>query len=159
AYTLYLQAKAMIASETDEAYAAVVTLLKRAVSIDPTFVDAWTELARNYANQAGFGMIPFTEGHALAETAATRALEMSPDSAGANCVLGLIKMERDHNFREAARLMMRGLKQDSASELCLTRMAELLVPLGKSDGAISIAQYLGARDPLSARSYLNLAAS
>jgi TolB-like protein/Flp pilus assembly protein TadD len=157
AFTLYLEAKAIVATESEDAYALAVELLKQAVTLDPSFVAAWVELARTYSNQAGIGLRPFREGNVLAQEAIERARAVSLHDAGAVCTLAGIKMDVDHDVIEASRLVLEGLRTDPASETCLRRLSSLRGFIGRFEGSIEISNHLIERDPLTISHYINLA--
>src|SRR5262249_33960356 len=57
AYVLYLEARELGLQGTAEAFAKSDALLRQALEIDPRYAPAWDELARNFADKTGMGLL------------------------------------------------------------------------------------------------------
>jgi TolB-like protein len=62
AYALYLQARELARQGTAEAFAKSDALYRQVLEIDPRYVPAWDQLARNFANKTGMGLLSNQEG-------------------------------------------------------------------------------------------------
>lgn len=150
AYSLYLKAHHLTWQNTSEAYDQAVTLLQKAISIDPDYVQAWSELAAVYSGQASSGLRPIDEGYELARLAANKALEINPDFARGYAWMGRISLGYDNNFPAAAKFLERGLELEPTNTQVLTGAGRLSQSLGRQDQAIAIGKHLVARDPVNA---------
>lgn len=61
-----------------------------AVKIEPSYADAWAGLADAYSAMANYNFMPPREGLDKARQAATRAVELSPDSGRANGAIAYV---------------------------------------------------------------------
>ena len=99
AYALYLQAKQLGWQSTAEAFQQSDALYRKVQSIDPLYAPAWAELAHNFANETGQGLLPNKEGFAQAREAAMKAVAIDPEYALAHARLGFISMTGDNDLR------------------------------------------------------------
>jgi adenylate cyclase len=159
AYALYLQARHLGRQITAEALEQSIALYQQALAIDPDYAAAWDGLAANYNNQAGLGLMPVTEGYALAREALEKALAINPDYAPAHAGLGWIAMTYGNELTQAARHVERALQLDPADTGIIGNAAMLLFILGRMDEAIALGEYANARDPVDPVGHANLGAS
>jgi adenylate cyclase len=159
AYALYLQARHLGRLITAEAVEQSIALFEQALAIDPEYPAAWTGLAVNYNNMAGYGLLPRHEAYAKAREATEKALAIDPDYARANAQLGWIAMRYDNDLAQAARHFERALQLDPADITIIGAAASLLRSLGRLDESIAIQEYVAARDPVHPIVHSNLAGS
>src|SRR5215475_6695694 len=95
AYALYLQARELGRQLTPEAFAKSDALLRQVLEIDPRYAPAWNQLAVNFINKAGNGLMPSQEGYARAREAAEKALAIDPDYALTHSLLGWTAMSEN----------------------------------------------------------------
>jgi len=86
AYDLYLQARRERATNSYGGLEAVEDLLKGALLIDPDFVDAKTELASSYIQQAETGLMDRSDAFAEVIAITDQVLATNPDNAVARAV-------------------------------------------------------------------------
>jgi adenylate cyclase len=145
AYALVLQARHLTNQASAEGFEQSIALYQQALAIEPEYAAAWDGLARNYAAQANYGLLPAAEGAALAREAAERALAIDPDFAPAHARLGWIAMVFDSDLAQAARHFERTLELEPAN---LANAAALLLSLDRLEEAIPLLEYVTARDPV-----------
>jgi len=86
AYDLYLQALKQRATFSFGGLAASEQLLKGALTIDPNFLDAKTELASNYLHQLETGSMSQDDALAAALAMTGQVLTLDPDNVGARAI-------------------------------------------------------------------------
>ena len=137
AYALYLQAKQLGWQSTAEAFQQSDALYRKVQSIDPLYAPAWAELAHNFANETGQGLLPNKEGFAQAREAAMKAVAIDPEYALAHARLGFISMTGDNDLAGAAEHYKRALALDPADLDVLRSSGLLLQSLGRLDVAMA----------------------
>jgi TolB-like protein/Tfp pilus assembly protein PilF len=156
AYALYLQARQLDRQFTAESIEQSVVLYQQALAIDPEYAPAWAGLAKNYAFQAGAFLVPFDEGFRLAREAANRALAIDPEYAEAYARLGTIAMYYDGDLAAAARHIERALELDPTNTDIIADAAFQARNLGRLEEAISLQEYVVARDPMNPNGHSRL---
>jgi TolB-like protein/Tfp pilus assembly protein PilF len=152
AYTLYLQARQLSGQVTREGYEQSIALYKQALAIDPSYVAAWNELAHSYTQQGEEGLRPSNEAYRLAREAAGKALSIDPDYAPAYATLGLIAHTYDGDLKAAAGHIEHALALQPNS---INEAASLALSLGRCDTAITMYEFMLARDPVNVGSHHN----
>jgi TolB-like protein/Flp pilus assembly protein TadD len=156
AYALYLQARELGRQLNPEAFAKSDALLRQVLEIDPRYAPAWSELARNFANKAGNGLMPSQEGLTRAREAAEKALAIDPDYGPAYSTLGRIAMYSDNDLAGAARHFERALALDATDLDVLRNAAAFLQNLGRLDEALALGEAVVRRDPVNVTALFNL---
>jgi serine/threonine protein kinase/lipoprotein NlpI len=160
AYSLYLQARHLGRQREAESLEQSNALYKQVIQIDPNYAGAWLGLAANYSTQSVYGMMhPASEGYRLCREAAERGLAIDPSNPEAHARLGRIALSFDHDLAAAARHFSKALELDPGNIDTLSSAAILVRALGRADEAVSIMEYVVARDPVNARSHQRLAAA
>jgi TolB-like protein/thioredoxin-like negative regulator of GroEL len=156
AYALYLQAKQLARQFTAEAFEKSDALYHQVLEIDPRYAPAWSELARNFINEAVFGMESSQEGLARAREMAEKALATDPDYAPAHAQLGNIaKLQNDD--AGAANHYERALALDPTDLSVVGNAADFLgVSLGRLDEGLALSEAVVRRDPVDTTSLTNL---
>jgi len=121
--------------------------LKQALTIDPGYAAAWSELGRAYSNQAINGLIPADTGFDRARDSHKRALASDPDHAPALSRLGWSAM-MEGNLSESAKFMQQALKADPRSLVVLSNSATFLNNLGRYEEAVALSKYAVSIDPI-----------
>ena len=154
AFALFLQARQLFRQGTAESLQQSVALYEQALAIEPDHAASWAGLANNYVTQAASsGLLPLDEGFRLAREAANRALEIDPEYAEAYSRLGRIAMLYDGDLAAAARHLERALALDPTNTDVIGRAAILAADLGRLDEAITLGEYVIARDPVNSTSH------
>jgi TolB-like protein/cytochrome c-type biogenesis protein CcmH/NrfG len=147
-YALYLQAHHMARHGTSEDWEKSNALYQRALAIDPNYAKAWSGLADNYVQQAGWGLRPLNEGQTLARETANQALAIDPDYAPAHATLSIIALGYDKDLEAAARHLEHAMALEPANPEILSMVARLAANFGRLDEAIAIGEYIVNRDPV-----------
>ncbi|MBT8052249.1 MAG: tetratricopeptide repeat protein [Gammaproteobacteria bacterium] len=156
AFALFLQARQLSRSGTEEAYQRSSELYQESLSIDPNYAAAWNGLAVNYFKQFSRGIRYFDDGYGRAREAARKALDADPAYSPAFATLGLIAMDDANDLVEAARHFERALELAPHDLEIIRHVVVLLQGLGRLDEAIALGQYAIGRDPVNAPNYANL---
>ncbi len=93
AYDLYLQALKQRATFSHGGLEAAEQLLKGALTIDPNFLDAKTELASNYLHQLETGLMNKDDAFAAVRAITDQVLEFRPNQVGARAIQAYIRAE------------------------------------------------------------------
>ncbi|PYK29604.1 MAG: hypothetical protein DME57_09745 [Verrucomicrobia bacterium] len=156
AYALFLQGAQLGRQKTAEGYEKSDALYRQALEIDPRYVPAWSELARNSLNKLGSSFVSRQEGLARAREAVQKALAIDPDYAPTHIRLGNIaKVEGDD--AGAAKHFERALALDPTDISALTSACTLLVNLGRVDEGLALNEAVVRRDPVNTATLDNLA--
>jgi tetratricopeptide (TPR) repeat protein len=156
AYALFLQARHLGNLLTPEGWEQSNILYQQALSIDPDYAVAWAGLGRNYINLAGYNLLPPEEGYPKALEAANRALAIDPENAIAYSVLGWTAMMNDGELAVAAKYLERAMESEPTNISVIGHTADLVMRLGRLDEAITLSEYVAARDPVNPVNHLNL---
>jgi adenylate cyclase len=156
AYGPYLQARELGRQQTAEAFAKSDALYRQVLEIDPRYAPAWNELARNFVNKVGMGLLPNQEGFAHAREAVEKALAIDPDDAKANTTRGLVAIYGDNDLAGAARHFQRALALDPTDVAVLGNAGLFLQSLGRLDEALALEEAVVRRDPVNVTPLFNL---
>jgi DNA-binding winged helix-turn-helix (wHTH) protein/Flp pilus assembly protein TadD len=151
AFDLYLRGKVKAGSVKRKETEAAITLLERAVSIDPTFAEAFAQLARTYHRMA-FLFSSDTERDDLlenAEVAMEAALNLHPDLAEGHFVRGLILWTHAKGFphEQAVQSYKRSLKIDPHADETLHQLSMIYGHIGLLDEALDAVRKAIAINP------------
>src|SRR5262245_38306171 len=147
AYTLYLQARQLGRQLTPEAFTQSDALFRQVLEIYPRYAPAWSELARNFRNEAAAGLLPTSEGSARAREALEKALAIDPNYAPAYSGLGRIAASKN-DFVSAAKHFKRALALDPSDPSVLGDTATFLQNLGRNEEALALDEAVVRRDPI-----------
>jgi TolB-like protein len=156
AYTEYLLAVNDLNSVSSETLASAIRHLDEAVRLDPTYARAFAMQGRAYIALLDWGAIGKAEATSAARNAASKALDLVPDSAEAIAVLGVTEL-RDRNFELARQLLEKAIADSPNDPLALEYYAEFLAMDARPNEAIEALQRLIRIDPLSESAHTLLA--
>ena len=159
AYSLFLQAQHLRKLQTEDSLLATEELYKQSLAIQPDYAPSWIGLGSVYDNQVMVGLIPQSEGYALAKEAIEKALQIDSESADAWDSLGWVTDKFDGDIAQAATYVERALQKAPHDLEILASAARMLQNLGRLDEAIVIRRYVVARDPLNPIRHNNIGAS
>lgn len=157
AYDLYLQARKERATYSFGGLQAAEELLKGALTIDPDFLDAKTELASNYLHQFETGLMNQNDAFAAALAIADQVLAVRPDDVGARAIHLFASAEPDGREGSADAIFdtVRKLEDlvvehpdEYQARVLLTRMLQGLKQLDK---ALDLQLIALRRDPYNAQ--------
>jgi TolB-like protein/tetratricopeptide (TPR) repeat protein len=136
AYESYLRGRAHAAPVTGAAHARAAESLRRAVSLDPGYADAWAALGAVCRRLPLVGDVPPQGAFTEAKRAATRALELAPDHAEALSVLGTVAFWYEWDYPRAEELMRRAVARQPSSAESHVSLAHLLSSVGRHEEAL-----------------------
>jgi len=160
AYQLYLRGRALLVRRGTSIPPAL-ELLHQAVALDPGYSLAWASIAEGFTVLVYFGFIRSSESRPQAIGAATRAIELDPQSAAAHAVLAAAVLIHDNNVALARQEFERALELNP--DYVFGRQWYALFFLqwacGEFERGVEEARRALASDPLSAFGAVMLAAS
>ena len=157
AYDLYLQALKQRETFSYGGLAASEQLLKGALTIDPNFLDAKTELASNYLHQLDTGSMSQDEAFSAVSAITDQVLTADPENAGARAIQ--VYMQAAPSSTEVSTMSM----DDAISELedlvaanprelqARLLLSRLLMATRQSDRALQLQLEALETDPYNAR--------
>ena len=157
AYDLYLQALKQRETFSYGGLAAAEQLLKGALTIDPNFLDAKTELASNYLHQLDTGSMNQDEAFLAISAITDQVLAASPENAGARAIQ--IFMQAAPSTKEISTMSMddailelEGIVAANPRELqARLILSRLLEGRQRPDEALQLLQDTLELDPYNAR--------
>lgn len=150
AYRLYVQGRQLWEKRSREDLERSVDLLERSTKKDPKFAPAHAALADSYNQLGYFGYRPIGLTIPKAQQAAQRALELDPQSAGANAALGFINAMWLWDWKEAEARYQRAIALDPGYVPGHQYYALFLASAGRLNQAaeeMAIAQRLDPLEP------------
>jgi len=148
AYNLFLLGRYFLQRGGEENIARSIDTFKKALSIDSTDAQVWTELAKAYSTQADFGYASTREGYARARATVRKALLLDSRLADAHEVMAWISMAYDWDWPAADTEFRSAISLEPGNAETLRNMATLSAILGKKDNAIDVFKKSIALDPL-----------
>jgi TolB-like protein/Flp pilus assembly protein TadD len=155
AHNLYLQARYFVTRDTPEDLSKALELFQRARTLDPSYAPAWAGEGQVATRRVANGVGTLLEGFAAARAAATKALELDPDSSdGCNVLANTYTMRLHWQEAETTLTQCRARRSDNSDLLVTT--AILVRQLGHDEEALSLFRQILEHDPLNpfARRYL-----
>ncbi len=155
AYTEYLLAVNDLNSTSSENLTSAIKHLEEAVRLDPTYARAFAMQGRAYLALLNWGGISQAEATSAARNAASKALDLVPESAEAVAVLGAAELS-DQNFELAGQLLEKAIADSPNNPLALQYYADFLTSDARPNKAIEVLQQLIRVDPLSEEAQTSL---
>ena len=161
AYPLYLKANQIITMDDAERIDVAIDSLRRALDIEPDYIDAEVLLALAYHNKANKAAHEgnrdeYEKYRAMKEASMEDLLARVPDHCFLNVMLGFEAMFGRDDHAVAARHIEAAFEAEPRAYPALLAAAALADSLGKLDLAIRIGEYMTARDPMGFWGHLNL---
>jgi TolB-like protein/Flp pilus assembly protein TadD len=153
AYTEYLLAVNDLNNASSETLASAIRHLQEAVRLDPDYSRAYAMLGRAYIYLLDWGAIGRSEAISAARIAASRSLDLAPDSAEALAVLGVVEL-RDSNLELAGQLLEKAIVDSPNNTLILEFYSAFLFRDARPDEGIATLLQLIRIDPLSESAHL-----
>jgi TolB-like protein len=159
AYTLYVQARALIlhSSPTDNARAA--DYLERAIQLDPKYAPAWARLTQTRTFQYEMRSLSFEQAREEARRSAQRALELDPNLAAAHLSMARVYRFFDWNWDAVGVEIQRARQLDPGDADALRWAGVHALGLGHVAEAIDLVQQAVDLDPLDGANYTILGAA
>lgn len=120
---------------------------EEAVALDPTFVNAWVELAWWYTGLASSGQLPADSSNA--RRAVEHAVALAPERPDVQLALGWYTQKVRRDPAQARAHYEAGLKVDPGNARLLLSMGLLEIELGRLDEAVTHASQAQVMDPRS----------
>jgi len=158
AYTEYLHAINDLNSQSIDTLTSAVAHLQEAIRLDPNYAQAHSKLGHAYFLMVNYGAMRRTEAILAARHAATRALDLSPESSEALAVLGNAERQ-DGNMEAAGQLLQKAIEIAPNDSVALGYYGRYLGADARPDEAILTYQKLLRLDPLNETTFLSLGAS
>lgn len=162
AYALFLQARQLERTGSEESINHAIELLQQALAIAPNYVAAWERLSAAYQLQAGRGMRPADEAIRLARHALAKALALDPSYPMALADQGFIALLYDRDLAASAHYFEQALALDPGNSELIRYASRLAISLNRLDLAIALGRRFAELDPANAtglvtlcRAYLN----
>ena len=155
AYTEYLLGINQLTMHSVESLKVALTHLKAAVEHDPEFSRGWATLGRAYLELEDYGIMPRDEASVAAADAASRALELVPESSEGLAVLGMSKL-LENKFDEAGELLEKSIEYGPNDVAALTYYGRFLLTDARPEQAIAAFEKATRLDPLSENAYIVL---
>ncbi len=156
AYRLYLQGKFFTERFTREDIAKGVAYYERALELEPSLAQAWADLGRAQAYQAGYSWIPVASGYELARKSALKAITLEPALPDGYVVLGIIQSNVDWDWNGARESYKRALEIAPNHPSALRTAGNLAAALGQVEQGVEYHRRAVMLDPLSAMAYHHL---
>jgi DNA-binding winged helix-turn-helix (wHTH) protein/TolB-like protein len=149
AYEAYVKGRYFWNKRTDKGVRKGLEYFRQAISLDPTFAEAYVGIADSYATLGLYAVLPPKEAFPAAKEAAKRALEMDDGLAEAHATLGFIYFYYDWNAVDAAGEFRRALADNPNYAMAHSWYGENLAAMGHYPEAVAEAQRALEDDPLS----------
>lgn len=147
AYELLLKGRFERLKSTIEGRKKAIEYFNQAIAIDDKYAVAYAELALNYTQMVGNGLLDPKEGTPKAEAAAKKALELDEGLAEAHQALGRIKTDA-WDWVGAEQEFKRALELNPNLAQAHSSYSELLNRLGRHEQAIAEVRRAKELDPL-----------
>jgi tetratricopeptide (TPR) repeat protein len=157
AYEAFLRYRHHQWSFTPESMQKSRECLEDAIRLDPDFALPYVCLADSSLASALVGAIPGQEAMPHARQLARRALELDPELPEGHGMLGVVAALHDLDWPEATRRFERAMAQEPVHwHLRLWYLGFYLLPLGRSEEALSQGRLVVGDNPLSQICWLEL---
>jgi tetratricopeptide (TPR) repeat protein len=155
AYELLLKGRFERLKSTIVGRKKAIEYFNQAIAIDDKYAVAYAELALNYTQMVGVGILDPKEGTPKAEAAANKALELDEGLAEAHQALGLIKTNA-WDWVGAEQEFKRALELNPNLAVAHSSYSELLSRLGRHEQAIAEVRRAKELDPLALNRTANI---
>jgi TolB-like protein/DNA-binding winged helix-turn-helix (wHTH) protein/Tfp pilus assembly protein PilF len=156
AYQLYLKGRHFLDRRDPELLRKALTNFQQSVQRDPDFARAWASVALSYELLEYVGAISPGDSHPNAFAAATRAVQLDPDSAEAHTALAYVHEHYEWNWVEQEREIRKAMELDSNYELARQWYSYGLLQSGNAQQAVVEMRRALELDPVSMRTNLTM---
>ncbi|MEK9660523.1 MAG: tetratricopeptide repeat protein [Alphaproteobacteria bacterium] len=147
AYDCVLRARRFLAGPDEAAHADARDLLERAIALDPSYADAYAQLANIYLAEYRFEFNPRPDPLGRAMTMAQKAIELDPQNATAHCWLAIVHFFRRENERFVAE-SNRALALNPNDAETLANIGHYYAFMGEFDRGCELIEQAIALNPL-----------
>ena len=156
AYQAYLKANQLQVNRNYDEIVAAIELYKDAIRLDPTFADAFGQLALAYNSQAYYGNIPREEHLENTRANAENALSINENSAAAHAAMGHYYAETN-DFEQAEVSFRRSLELNPSFVDVYNWLGNLYEDMGKVEEQYATYRSAYEVDPLNPLAIYNMA--
>ena len=149
AYEAYVKGRYFWNKRTDKGLRKGLEYFRQAITLDPSFADAYVGVADSYAMLGLYAILPPKEAFPAAKEAAQKALEMDDGLATAHATMGLIHFYFDWNSSQAISEFRRSLADNPNYGMAHSWYGENLAAMGRFQEAAAEEQLALEDDPLS----------
>lgn len=148
ARALFERARYLALQGSIDGYTRAIALLEKAVTLDPDFAQAHSQLGATRANLGPYVFAPTIATFAKVKESLLRALELNPLDGDAHALLAVIAHRIESGWETAEPLFIEALRMSPSSTLAHSSYAWALVFHGRYDEAIAHAKTAMELDPL-----------
>jgi tetratricopeptide (TPR) repeat protein len=112
------------------------TYFQRAISIDPSWSQAYSGLAEAVQTEGVLGMMPQTDAVAKTEAAARRAIELDPQNGQAYSTLGLTQGVFEWDWTDAEKNLKRGTALSPSNSNAVFEYANYFLAMNRPEEAV-----------------------
>ena len=145
---LFERARYLALQGSIDGYRRAISLLEKAVTLDPQFAQAHSQLGAAIANLGPYVFAPTIATFAKVKDALQRALALNPLDGDAHALLAVIAHRIESGWETAEPLFIEALRMSPSSTLAHSSYAWALVFHGRYDEAIAHARTAMELDPL-----------
>src|SRR3984893_16585038 len=149
AYEAYVKGRYFWNKRTEGGMKKGLEYFRQAITLDPTFAEAYVGVADSYGTLGLHALLPPKEAFPVAKEAARRALEMDDGLAEAHASLGFIHFYYDWNPADAITEFRRALADNPNYAMAHSWYSENLAAMGRFQESAAEAQHAMEDDPLS----------
>ena len=156
AYTEYLLGINRLSEDSSDSLRSALVHLQASIEHDPEYSRGWSTLGHAYLEAEAYGIMPRKEAAAAARDAASRALELVPESSEALAVLGMSYLI-ENQFDEAGNFLEKAVENGPNDIVAVTYYGQYLLTEARPKEAIAAFEKATRLDPLAENAYLVLA--
>jgi TolB-like protein/DNA-binding winged helix-turn-helix (wHTH) protein/Flp pilus assembly protein TadD len=156
AYQLYLKGRYFLDHRETELLRKALANFQQSVQRDPDFARAWASIALSYELLEYVGAISPHESYPYALAAATRAVQLDPESAEAHTALAYVHEHYEWNWVEEDRELAKAMDLDANYELARQWSSYALLQRGNTQQAVLEMRRALELDPVSLRVNLTM---
>jgi TolB-like protein/DNA-binding winged helix-turn-helix (wHTH) protein/Tfp pilus assembly protein PilF len=156
AYQLYLKGRYLLDHREPELLRKALANFQQSVQQDPDFARAWASVALSYELLEYVGAIGPSDSHPYALAAATRAVQLDPQSAEAHTALAYVHEHYEWKWAEQDREIARAMELDKNYELARQWYSYALLQRGNTQQAVVEMRRALELDPVSLRVNLTM---
>ncbi len=154
AYDLFLRGRDYIGKRIGDNVPTGMALLRRAVSLDPDFAEAWAALAEAELVSPGYVDVDHDAASRRAQEYARTAIDLRPTLALPHAVLGLAQKDKG-KILEAQLGLQKAYEMEPNNVLVLRWLGTVSQALGLFDRALEIFEKASELDPMSRTDVFN----
>ena len=147
AHSLYLQGRYFVARDTSADLTKALDLFQRARTLDPNYAPAWAAEGIVSLRRIANSLITMREGLAAARAAASKALQLDPDSSD-GCNVLATTLSLTFMWQEAEQTLVKCRAASSDNTDLLVTSAIIARQLGRNEESLSQFRLAMEHDPL-----------